>query len=468
MQPGPAGARQKPNMSAREATQETVTRRLTAMGIEVEPLPGGRCVIARMRLQRTRFDTTSQPIRIEEVTFASVGNDRAKCVRPRALFQLPILRIHDCRDATAIEARIHLAWQRHVAQIDDVERWLRAIGARCRTEEDRSIVAFPIAGEADDVRARMIDGYRVILPSRGPLSGIAIRRADDRVLNIDRRIDSGVDLEIQVSNRLEELARLDSRLAQQNRLEALHDEPLAEPQPAGERRPTVLVVGPNATRERACIESLRLRGYVVETASGEREAIHTFDRCSPELVLADVSLGRSEGIDLIQSLRQVPGIEEVPVILVDSHKRDDRREAARRMGAAGYLVYPIDIARIAERLSKIVTSPRRRRFTRYPWRLPVRIQGRADPLLTDSIGRGGMFLSTEDELPEHSLRDCQLALPEIGANVRVEAEILYRANIGRQARPGVGLRFNAFPDANEPVLIEYLRNLHPETPVPSI
>lgn len=455
-------------MSAREATQEMVARRLTDMGIEVEPLPGGRCLVARMRLQRTRFDTSRQSLRIEEVTFASIGGDRAKCLRPRALFQLPILRILDCRDATAIEARIHLAWQRHMVQIDEVGHWLRSIGTACRAEEDGAIVGFPIAGESADVRARMIDCHRVILPSRGPLSGIAIRRADDRVLNVDRRIESGTDLEIQISNRLEELARLDSRLAQQNRMEALQDEPFAEIQPAAERRPTVLVVGPKATRERACIESLRLRGYLVETAPDEREAIGTFDRCSPELVLADVSLGRSEGIDLIQSLRQVPGIEEVPVILIDTHRRDDRREAARRMGAAGYLVYPIDIARIAERLSKIVTSPRRRRFTRYPWRLPVRIQGRADPLLTDSIGRGGMFLATDEELPESALRDCQLALPEIGANVRVDAEVLYQARIGRQARPGFGLRFNSFLDANEPILIEYLRNLHPEAPVPSI
>jgi two-component system chemotaxis response regulator CheY len=456
-------------MSEREATTlEGVTRRWTAMGLEVEPLPGGRTLTARLRLQRTQFATNTQPIRISEVTLASVGKDRAKCVTPRALFQLPILRIADCRDAIAIEARIHLAWQRHMAQLDNVERWLRAIGVRCETEEQRSLLAFPLAGEPDDVRARMIDSYRVILPSRGPLSGIPIRRADDRVLAVDRRIDSGIDLEIQVSNRLEELARLDSRLAQQNRLEALQDERRAEPQPAAERRATVLVVGPRITQERSCIESLRLRGYLVETAPGEREAIATFDRCSPELVLADVSLGRSEGIDLIQSLRHVPGIEEVPVILIDSHRRDDRREAARRMGAAGYLVYPVDVARIAERLSKIVLSPRRRRFTRYPWRLPVRLHGSRETLLTDSIGRGGMFLATDEELPSHVVQDCEVALPEIGANLRVEAEILYHARLGRQERPGVGVRFNAFPDANEPLLIEYLRNLHPEPPPPAI
>jgi hypothetical protein len=186
------------------------------------------------------------------------------------------------------------------------------------------------------------------------------------------------------------------------------------------------------------------------------------------LLLSDVSLGRSEGISLIQSLRQVPGIEEVPVILMDSHKREDRKEAARRMDAAGYLVYPIDVARIAERLAKIVASPRRRRFTRYAQRLPVKLQGQQEPLLTSSISRAGMFVVTDGELDTHALQDCRLGLPEIGANLRVEAEVLYQAQSDRQGRQGLGVYFHGFPDADEPVLIEYLRNLHPECPPPAI
>ena len=230
----------------------------------------------------------------------------------------------------------------------------------------------------------------------------------------------------------------------------------------------MLLVGPKVTRESTCIESLRLRGYDVASAAGEREAIATFDHCSPELVLADVRLGRSEGIDLIQSLRQVPGIEEVPVLLMDTRKREERREAARRMGAAGYLVYPIDVSQIAERLSQIVSEPGRRRFTRYDQRVAVQVQGSREPLLTTAIGRGGMFLATDEDLPRREIRDCKLALPEIGASVRVEAEVLYSGRVGQRARPGVGVRFRVFKNEDEPVFIEYLRNLDPERPSPAI
>ena len=89
-------------MALDESSQEACLRRLQAMGISAQLMPGGRCVLARMRLQRRIFETATTPIVIDEVTFTTVGTDRAKCVHPRALFQLPILRIQGCRDAAQL------------------------------------------------------------------------------------------------------------------------------------------------------------------------------------------------------------------------------------------------------------------------------------------------------------------------------------------------------------------------------
>jgi len=59
-----------------------------------------------------------------------------------------------------------------------------------------------------------------------------------------------------------------------------------------------------------------------------------------DLVLAESHLGRFEGVELIPELRTSPGVEEIPVVIVDGELRPERREAARRAGAAGYLVLP--------------------------------------------------------------------------------------------------------------------------------
>lgn len=455
-------------MSRLASAQQAVLHRLTAMGIEAQLMPGERCVLARMRLQHPTFPTPAGSIRIEEVEFASVGPDRAKCLEPQALFHLPMLRILDCNDATAIEARIHLAWERLMAQLGETAGWLRSIGIEPDPSERESVVCFPLAGEDETARARMIDPSRVILPGRGPLTGIALGRADDRTLTVDPAIDSGIDLEISISTRLEELQRLDSRLSEQRQLDAIAAEPVPAARTRERRLPGVLLVGPRISREQGCAESLRLRGYRVEAVLSERDVAAAFDRFSPELVLADVTLGRSEGIDLIASLRRVPGVEEVPVILFDGRRRPDRREAAQRMGAAGYLVYPIDVARIAQRLERMVTEPRRRRFTRYAQNVSIAMEGASNLCLATAIGRGGMFLATQDDLQTSTLHRCRLSLPGYGSSLRVEAEVLYRARATGLSHRGVGLRFHSFADRDEPTLIRYLKTFHTEPPLPAI
>jgi len=433
-----------------EAAQQALERRLQGMGMEVQRMPDGGCLLAHMRLQNASFETSGDPLRIDAVVLATVGSEGLKCLQPRALFQLPILPLRECRDATAIEARIHLAWQQHQARLARGEAWLRQLGIPFEREADRGQLAFSLAGTDPEARARMTEPNEVILPSRGLLSGIALKRSEDRLLPIGPRIQTSVDLEIDISNRLGELARLNDRLSQPAPQEEAEESPDRK-----ERNPQVLLVGPRLTRESACIDALGLRGFDVASASNETEAIAHFEHGSPELVIADVQLGRSEGIDLIHSVRRVPGIEEVPVLLLDSRKREDRRDAARRMGAAGYLVYPLDIPRIADRLSRIVSDPRRRRFTRYHQRFAVEVEGATESLLATPIGRGGMFLATDLELSPHDVRSCTLALPERDTRVRVEAEVIYRDD------PGLGLRFRRFCDEDEAVFLAYLRTLQP-------
>jgi len=126
---------------------------------------------------------------------------------------------------------------------------------------------------------------------------------------------------------------------------------------------------------------------------------------SPELIFVDVSLGRSEGIDLIPSLRNVVGIEEIPVILVDEKRNTSRRGAAQRAGAIGYLTDPIDVSRIASQIEKTITQPKRRRFTRY-----------------------------------------------------AQQSAVYR--VRESGHRGIGLRFQSISEQHEAALIDYLHRLH--------
>ena len=147
------------------------------------------------------------------------------------------------------------------------------------------------------------------------------------------------------------------------------------------------------------------------------------------------------------------------VVLVDSTRRPARRQAAREAGAAGYLVHPLDISKIAPNLERMISAPQRRRFTRYEKRLSVRIAGVEQPGLVTALGRGGMFLATDRDLQSRRVHRCVVTLAELGETLRVEAEVLYRVGGAAAACRGVGMRFHAFPNADEAVLIDYLKHL---------
>jgi CheY-like chemotaxis protein len=454
-------------MNPIESDQEIITHRLREMGIEAHPMEGGRCALARMRLQNPSFPTPSGSLQIDHITFSTVGRDRIKCLKPRALFQLPLLRIISCRDATGIEAHIHLAWQKHQQELSRARSWLESIGTHVTPDADGSILTFSITGETPEARAIAIDSTRVILPGPGPLSGLTLQRAEDRTLSLDRSWTSSVELDIGISNRLEELRRLDSRLVEERRRDALTGSPTAATEFVRDRKNRLLLVGPRLARERSCIESLRVRGYRVETAQSQSDALQTFENSSPELVMADMQLGRSEGIELILALRRVPGLEEIPVVLVDDRRRPERREVAQRLGATGYLVHPVEVNRISKRLDTLMNEPRRRRFTRYAQRLSVHMASSDAPCLATKLGRGGMFLNTERELPTHSLQDCELSVPQLGHTLRVQSEVLYQTHESGDVRPGVGVRFHDFHNSHEPLLINYLNDLERQLQVPA-
>jgi len=437
---------------------ETLAERLRSMGLQLKPAPGGECVAVALPFAATPIETLRGPRKVGQVVFSTIGSDRIKCLRPRAFFQLPILRIHDCRTPQAIELRIRNAWDSHLRELRRTQQWLSGIGVDVESAEEDSILRFALSGESPDARPALFDLTRIVLPTQGPLAGLSLAKAEDRCMDVDRSLGSSVDFEIAISNRLEQLAAGAKQHESKERYRALEAESESKPKKARQRAPRVLVVGPKLSEERTCLEALRLRGYALTTVRSARQALAALDQGSPELVLADVDLGRSEGTELIVDLESQPGIERVPVILVDAHRRDSVREAARQVGAAGYLVHPVDVKRISPRLAKLVGEPTTRRFTRYRQRLSVHLEGcegRLDAGLVTWLGRGGMFVQTGGELPG-SLA-CRLKLPGGGPGLDVEVEVVHRASPPTDDRRGFGVRFQAFSQSGEARLIDYLR-----------
>lgn len=443
-------------------SQERLAKRLGAMGLEVEILPGGRCVRGSLAFGPEPLLTPSGPLSITTVEFASVGPQRIKCLRPASLFQLPILSIAGCGSASELEGKIRAAWIDHMAQLRRMRGRLAEARLEHESELDDTGIAFSIGLDDPYAKARWVEGRRFALPSRGPMSGHALASIRERVVDLPPEAHSASEIEIALTSRLEEIAgQLEQRDARR-RLEHARKGNTAPPEPLHPvfrgRDRQVLLVGPKLFEDAGLQAALRQRGFRTTQARGADAARRAFDESSFEVVVTDAVLDRAEGLELIPTLADVPGIEQLPVVLIDDRAREGRREAARSLGAAGYLVRPVDPQRLAAGLERLLAERPRRTFDRFARKLAVAWADGCDGFTT-VVGRLGMFVSTARPNVLGTLETVELALAETGERVSMDIETLYRVEPRGGRDPGIGVRIRAFPRDNENLWIDYLTAL---------
>src|ERR1051325_5006627 len=124
------------------------------------------------------------------------------------------------------------------------------------------------------------------------------------------------------------------------------------PVPAKDRRTRILLVDDHAVVRYGIAQLINREGDL--TVCGEEEeaskALGTITSLKPDLVIADISLKDSSGLELMRNIKaQDP---KLPVLVVSAHDESIYAEIAFRAGALGYLMKE-------EALERIVTAIRR-------------------------------------------------------------------------------------------------------------
>jgi CheY-like chemotaxis protein len=96
-------------------------------------------------------------------------------------------------------------------------------------------------------------------------------------------------------------------------------------------------------------------GFTVRTAANAFEALAEARRLPPSLVLSDVMMPDMDGFELCAALKEDPGLDKVPVVLLTAAYGDQADyERGASVGAADYLTKPVDLTdliRVLRRLS---------------------------------------------------------------------------------------------------------------------
>jgi two-component system, OmpR family, response regulator len=120
----------------------------------------------------------------------------------------------------------------------------------------------------------------------------------------------------------------------------------------------VLVVEDDTTMRHLVMNYLEEHDIRAVSASRREEAAHLLGVDEPSLVILDLRLGETDGLDL---LREIRSRSDVPVIITTGHRRDEiDRVVGLELGADDYITKPFGLRELLARIRAVL----RRRETR--------------------------------------------------------------------------------------------------------
>lgn len=138
-----------------------------------------------------------------------------------------------------------------------------------------------------------------------------------------------------------------------------------EPGPAGSDdgvdRPTVLVVEDDADM-RAYLCRILDGEYGTVAAADGREGLERALETGPDLVVTDVMMPGVDGVELVEAMRERPGLEDVPVLVLTARAGSDLPERMLRGGAQDYVVKPVRPGELRARIQNLLDLTRSRRL----------------------------------------------------------------------------------------------------------
>ena len=112
----------------------------------------------------------------------------------------------------------------------------------------------------------------------------------------------------------------------------------------------MLIVDDNQDSARSMSTLQRLRGHETRTAFTGPDAIVAAADFIPEVVLMDIGLPGMDGYEVARRLRAIPALAGAFLVAMTGYGSDEDRAAGKDAGFDEYLIKPVDLDALRERL----------------------------------------------------------------------------------------------------------------------
>jgi DNA-binding response OmpR family regulator len=121
-------------------------------------------------------------------------------------------------------------------------------------------------------------------------------------------------------------------------------------------KPKVTIVDDDRDTREMLSFALESEGFEVNAAANGLRLISSLQLKRPDVILMDVNMSWIDGFELCKAVKKNEQFRDIPVIFISGRSDAEDRRRGLEAGAADYLVKPLDLTALIQRLRELIPS----------------------------------------------------------------------------------------------------------------
>jgi two-component system phosphate regulon response regulator PhoB len=115
---------------------------------------------------------------------------------------------------------------------------------------------------------------------------------------------------------------------------------------------TVLIIEDEADAAELFAEMMRVSGFHVLKTTNSAPALSMMAAEKPDVVILDIMMPETSGLDILRQMRRDPGLAGVPVVVVSAKSMPADIKNGMEAGASTYLTKPVGFLELKDAVEK--------------------------------------------------------------------------------------------------------------------